>query len=199
MSPETGSGARSREATAVPLASSASRLDSLLAALDQAEIDHADDIAAVEQVHRPGALNLVHFTAMRQLDLRELQGDLMDVGITSSAVTGANVRATVVAARTLVSALRGDYDVEDLDALRRALTRGEDILDDNSRDLFGPMRDGRPTRIMVTLPSEAAEQPDLVAAFVRAGMDVARINCAHDDPTAWARMADNVMLWPART
>jgi pyruvate kinase len=187
--PDTRRGARS---PAVSLANSARRLDSLLAALDQAEIDHAGDIAAVEEVHRPGALNLVHFTTMRQLDLRELQGDLMDVGITSSAATGANVRAKVVAARTLVAALRGDNDGQDLDALRRALKRGEDILDDNSRDLFGPMRDGRPTRIMVTLPSEAADQPDLVAEFVHAGMDVARINCAHDDPAAWARMAHNV-------
>ena len=47
---------------------------------------------------------------------------------------------------------------------------------------------------MVTLPSEAAADPALVASFVTAGMDVARINCAHDGPTGWARMADNVRL-----
>ena len=41
----------------------------------------------------------------------------------------------------------------------------------------------------LTLPSEAADDPELVAAFVDAGMVVARINCAHDDPPAWARMA----------
>ena len=34
--------------------------------------------------------------------------------------------------------------------------------------------------------------PALVASLVDAGMDVARINCAHDDPAAWARMAANV-------
>ena len=192
MSPGTRRGAPSRAGAPVPLASSARRLDSLLAALDQAEIDHAGDIAAVDQVHRRGALNLVHFTTMRQLDLRALQGDLMDVGVTSLAATGAAVRAKVVAARTVVAALQGDNDVRDLDALRRALALGEDVLDANSRALFGAMRDGRPTRIMVTLPSEAADRPDLLAAFVHAGMDLARINCAHDDPIAWARMADNV-------
>jgi pyruvate kinase len=175
-----------------PLARTVGRLDALLAALDRAEVDHAADIAAVAEVHHAGALNLVHFTTMRQLDLRELQGDLMDVGITSLATTGADVRAKVVAARTLVAALQGERDVEDLDALRRALTSGERMLETNSRALFGPMREGRPTRIMVTLPSEAAHEPDMVAAFVRAGMDVARINCAHDDPTAWAQMADHV-------
>jgi pyruvate kinase len=191
MIPETRESA-SREATRAMLASVIHRLDSLLEALDQAETDHAADIAAVDEVHRSGALNLVHFTAMRQLDLRELQSDLMDLGITSSAAAGADVRAKVLAARTLVSALRGSDDIDDIDALRRALALGERILDDNSRALFGPMRDGRPTRIMVTLPSEAADEPGLVMECVGAGMDVARINCAHDDPTAWAQMARHV-------
>ena len=192
MNPQTGPGAQPRAASAVPLARSASRLDSLLVALDNAESEHARDIAAVDEVYRDGALNLVHFTAMRRLDLGALQGDLMDVGITSLAATGAAVRAKVVAARTVIAALRGDHHADDLDALRRALTRGEEILDSNSRALFGPMREARPNRIMVTLPQEAADQPDLVAGFVHAGMDVARINCAHDDPAAWARMVENV-------
>ena len=39
---------------------------------------------------------------------------------------------------------------------------------------------------MVTLPSEAATDPSLVAECVAAGMDIARINCAHDDTAAWA-------------
>ena len=192
MSTRTGGRPQERAEIPVPLAISASRLDSLLAALDRAAIHHAGDVEAVDEVHRPGALNLIHFTTMRQLDIRALQSDLMDVGVTSLAATGADVRAKVVAARVVVAALGGDNDVEDLDALRRALARGESILENNSRALFGPMREGRPTRIMVTMPSEAADQPDLVAAFVDAGMDVARINCAHDDPTAWARMADNI-------
>jgi pyruvate kinase len=192
MNSENRRDAQSHAAEPVSLASSADRIDSLLAALDTAETDHAGDIAAVDAVHRPGALNLVHFTTMRQLDVRALQSDLMDVGVASLAVTGADVRAKVVAARTVVAALRGDHDGLDLDALRRALLHGENLLHANSRALFGPMRDGRPTRIMVTLPSEAADQPDLVAAFVQAGMDVARINCAHDNPAAWERMAENV-------
>ena len=41
---------------------------------------------------------------------------------------------------------------------------------------------------MVTMPSEAAELPDLVRDLVAAGMDVMRINCAHDDAAAWRRM-----------
>ena len=41
---------------------------------------------------------------------------------------------------------------------------------------------------MVTMPSEAAEDQDLVRGMVEAGLDLARINCAHDDEYAWAAM-----------
>lgn len=41
---------------------------------------------------------------------------------------------------------------------------------------------------MVTIPSEAAEDPVLVRALLAHGMDCARINCAHDDAEVWGRM-----------
>ena len=45
---------------------------------------------------------------------------------------------------------------------------------------------------MVTLPSEAAHDYELVRHLVSSGMDVARINGAHDCPEAWEQMARNV-------
>ena len=45
---------------------------------------------------------------------------------------------------------------------------------------------------MVTLPSDAADGPGVAAELVRAGMDIARINCAHDTPAAWRTMAEYV-------
>jgi pyruvate kinase len=45
---------------------------------------------------------------------------------------------------------------------------------------------------MVTLPSEAASDGDLIASLVTAGMDCARINSAHDDAAAWTAMACRV-------
>jgi len=41
---------------------------------------------------------------------------------------------------------------------------------------------------MVTMPSEAARDYTIVRELVTAGMDVMRINCAHDDATAWEAM-----------
>ena len=45
---------------------------------------------------------------------------------------------------------------------------------------------------MATLPPEAATEPELVSNLVNAGMDCARINCAHDDPEMWGQMVENV-------
>jgi pyruvate kinase len=168
------------------------RLDALLGDLMRAQVEHVDVIGAVAEAHRRGALNLVHYTRLRQHDLRELQNDLMDIGATSLSSTEAHVRAKMLAARNVLAALRGVPGPWNLKAIDDALDEGDEILEANSQAIFGPMRPRRPTRIMVTLPGEAADDPALVAAFVAAGMDVARINCAHDDPPAWARMAASV-------
>jgi pyruvate kinase len=167
------------------------RLDTLLEDFVRAEAEHAQVISDVAEEHRRGAENLVHYTTLRQHDLRELQNDLMDIGVTSLATTEAHVRAKVRAARNVLAALRGDPGPWNLDEINHALDEGDDILAAKSDAIFGPMRPARPTRIMVTFPSEAANVPELVAEYLDAGMDVARINCAHDDPEAWARMVQN--------
>lgn len=175
-----------------PLVTAARQLDSLIDEMDDAALVHADEVAAVSGLHRRGALNLIHFTAMRSLDLRSLQDDLTNMGVTSLATTGTAVRAKVLAAREVVGSLAGERPIDDLGALRRATIDGETSLEVNCRNLLGALREERSTRIMVTLPSEAADDPNLIPDLVRAGMDVARINCAHDDPAAWERMATRV-------
>jgi pyruvate kinase len=52
---------------------------------------------------------------------------------------------------------------------------------------------------MVTLPSEAADDYLLVRHLISSGMDVARINGAHDEPLQWEQMARNVRKASAET
>jgi pyruvate kinase len=175
----------------LPLPELAARLDALLGVLDQSEADRAAAIAAVAPQHRAGAVNLVHYTALRQRDIRELQNDLLDLGATSLATTEADVRAKVMAARNVLGALLGE-PVQDLDRINAALDRGDALLEEHAEQVLGRIEPRCATRIMVTLPGEAAADPGLVADCVGAGMDLARINCAHDDEAAWAAMAGHV-------
>ena len=54
--------------------------------------------------------------------------------------------------------------------------------------MLGPPPARRHVHIMVTMPGEAARKYELVRKLVCSGMDCMRINCAHDDATAWAAM-----------
>ena len=168
------------------------RLDAILADLQSATLTYKSEIDAVCPQHREGAINLVHYAALRKVDLRDLQNDLMDLGATSLATAEANVHAKVLAARNVLAALAGDPGPWNLKAINAALDEGDKILDEHASALFGRHRPGQPTRIMVTVRSEAADDPALAVAFVRAGMDVARINCAHDGPAPWQRMIGHI-------
>ncbi len=170
----------------------AAQVEQLLADIERAERDAAEQIAACHPGNRAGATNLVHYTELRRHDVRELQGDLMDIGVSSLATTEANVRAKLFAARAALRALGGDPGPWELQAIDDAIDAGDDLLAAHAEQLLGPVRYHRHTRIMVTLPSEAAEDADLVRALVDEGMDLARINCAHDDEAAWAAMAGHV-------
>nr|WP_255526669.1 pyruvate kinase [Photobacterium sp. BZF1] len=47
---------------------------------------------------------------------------------------------------------------------------------------------------MVTMPSAAADDPGIIASFLKAGMGLMRINCAHDSADSWHKMIDNLRL-----
>jgi len=71
--------------------------------------------------------------------------------------------------------------------------RSADSIEDigcrrNTDALLGPAPAGRKVRIMVTMPSEAADDYHLVYNLLKQGMDCMRINCAHDNAADWLCM-----------
>ena len=173
----------------------ASELTALRDRLLCAEAEHADLISRVRDRHRASARNLVHYVALRRTDLRPLQEALSDAGLSSLGRMEAGVLGHVDAVLAAARALDGDPSpAHDDEALTPAAGRA--ILARNAENLLGPARRDRDARIMVTMPSEAATDPDLVARIAQAGMDLARVNCAHDDEDAWAAMITAVRDGP---
>ena len=76
---------------------------------------------------------------------------------------------------------------------------GNALLTQHTDAILGPVRRGRATRIMVTIPSEAADRPALIRDLVVAGMEVMRINCAHDGPEIWGRMIKHLRVAKRKT
>jgi len=74
----------------------------------------------------------------------------------------------------------------------RALRAGEGLIERRAREVFGPPPPDRRVRVLATLPSNAAQDPDVARRLVAAGADAVRINTAHDAPADWAAMAAHV-------
>jgi len=149
-----------------------------------------------------GTDNLAAYLALRTHDVRDLQVHLADLGLSSLGRCEAHVLPTLDA---LIAMLDLALDGERRDppsprvSISEASARAQATLQRNSTALFGYPRERRHPRIMVTLPSEAADDRGYVQALVTAGMDCARINCGHDTPPEWVRMADNVRAAAAET
>lgn len=164
-------------------------LDDLLDSVSAAEARWAPWLAAVDAGQRDSARNLVHYWALRQHDLRDLQGRLAGVGLSSLGRSESHVEDTLRTVAAAVAALAGDAWHPPSPAVAE---RGARVLRRRAADLLGPAPPRHRARIMVTLPGAVADDPALVRLLIRQGMDVARINCAHDDPAVWRAMARHV-------
>ena len=154
-----------------------------------AEQEFAVELAAVAPAMRESARNLVHYLAVRRLDVRELQDDLGRMGLSSLGRMEAHVMASLQAVLEVLHALLGRELPADLAAAPSVtFERGDALLTEHATAVLGPAAREVPVRIMVTMPGEAAEDPALIADLVEGGMDVMRINGAHDDFGAWKGM-----------
>ena len=173
------------------------RVRELLLRIRAAREVRLEGINGVAPRHRHSAVNLVDYTAVRSEDVRDLQIQLAGLGVSSLGRMESGVAEHLTAVARTLAAVAGlpDPQLPDLDP---GLLPGEDLrpgpvtLARNTVRLVGQAPEGRATRIMVTMPSEAAQDPALVSRMVAAGMDVARINCAHDGPQEWSSMIEHL-------
>jgi len=167
------------------------QLDDLLDSLEVAESEWSDWLAAVASGYGHSARNMVQYWAIRQYDLRKLQSRLGAFGLSSLGRSESHVEATLRLVRSAVVAMLEDtWHPPERAAV--SADEGRELLRRRAVELLGQAPARRETRIMITLPSEAAADPDLIRRLLDRGMNVARINCAHDDADAWRAMARHV-------
>lgn len=151
----------------------------------------SEQAALLQKVHpnyAVSARNLVHYLAVRSRELRNLQEGLSEMGISSQSHAEGYTLHNLANIRRLLLALLGKPwrnvpvypgpNIADSDRLLRRHTQY----------MFGKAHYTFHTRLMVTLPTEAAADEKLMEALIVNGMDVARINTAHDDPATWRQM-----------
>jgi pyruvate kinase len=144
----------------------------------------------------PSLVNLAHYVAMRRHELSDLQDRLAAYGLSSLGRSEAKVlhaiEALIATLQRLCQSSGDSYPTLD------AMTSGGRALIAECEKIFGPAHAGRHTYVMATLPPEAAQDEALIERLFAAGMDCARINCAHDDAGAWERMIANIKAAEAK-
>lgn len=146
----------------------------------------------LHESHRESAKNLLHYLALRRHDLRHIQDSLAIQGLSSLGRAESHVRANVDSIEHVVRRLLSTNDRESLSP-NDALTyeQGLSLLRTHTEMLLGPKPAHRMVRIMVTMPSEAAEDYHFVRKLLLDGMNCMRINCAYDDTRAWGKMIEH--------
>jgi len=155
------------------------------------ELEHAfaDVIKASHPGQRDSLRNLLHYLAVRQRDIRRLQNNLATLGVSSLGRMEAHTMASMQAVLDVLDLLCGDLGAsEDASARQLSIHDGRNTLEQNAAAVLGPLPPGNKTRIMVTMPGEAAQEPGLIRDLLKNGMSIMRINCAHDEPAVWLQM-----------
>ena len=145
-------------------------------------------IALVHPKRRAAARNLIDYLAVRRTDIRELQLDLYQTGLSSLGVLQGHVMASLDAVIRVLDRLSHlDSGATDTPS-RPAIMRHHQQLEKFADETLGvPCSPGQ-IRIMVTMPSESALDPEIIESLLSRGMNVMRINCAHDCPETWDGM-----------
>ena len=178
----------------------APRIETLIAKLGEIrsslvtlESDFLKRLSGVHPAWRKSANNLLHYLALRHHDIRLLQEELAELGLSSLGRTESHVMNTLDAVLKLLHHVAGrPSELPEQQPTYAGFNEGKALLVAHTRALLGAAPAHRGVRIMVTMSSEAADDYPLVRDLVSRGMNCMRINCAHDTPEIWAGMVENL-------
>ena len=124
--------------------------------------------------------NLLAYLALREHDLQDLQLELAERGLSSLGRLEGSVLHSL---RKVVHHV--GIEPKDTPLMLPDYAQAESILSRRSTALLGRPRPRHHTRIMVTLDPDVVRQPELLEQLLVKGMDIARVNCAHDTAHEW--------------
>ncbi|MDX2189391.1 MAG: pyruvate kinase [Bacteroidota bacterium] len=156
------------------------------------EVKQKELLNSLHKKNEKTLVNFVHYLALRKKDIRKLQFQLSNLGLSSLGRAESHVMYNLKAVENILKSLQGIEIKDNGKADILHLEDAKDLLIKHTDALFQKSKRERRVRIMVTIPSEAADNQHLVHALFESGMDVARINCAHDSQADWKKMIQNI-------
>ncbi|XP_039124516.1 plastidial pyruvate kinase 4, chloroplastic isoform X1 [Dioscorea cayenensis subsp. rotundata] len=151
------------------------------------------------------AANLIHYLAVHTLEVQQLKEELSSIGLLDFDNTTSHVLASITACIQLLENLshisaedrkniihmkiRDQVTAQSTDYARDAtISTMRKTKFMHARALFGSIQDKKDAHIMVTVGQEVISNKILLDDLLKAGADIIRINCAHDDPSIWSEI-----------
>lgn len=138
-------------------------------------------------------LNMYHYLKFRTHDSTALQDKLIKLGLSSLGRSQPHLLDSINQIIIILAKLQGsEYDQIDN---RLDYDRAYEIMQKKLR-IFGETIEHEPnrfaTKIMITLPSEAAQNEKVIPKLYNSGASLFRINTAHDTYAEWRSMAHTI-------
>ena len=133
-------------------------------------------------------LNMQDYISLKKHELVPLQQKLSSLGLSSLGMAHFHIMHTIEHELEWLSGALG-IPYTPSDAERISYDAAYELL--KARAAFLKPNDDRMAvpSVMITLPSDAAENPLFIETLQRPGIDICRINTAHDTPQTWRNMA----------
>lgn len=165
-------------------------VDKMRAAVDLRKTE----IGQVRPSQTASAVNLVQYLSLRGEDIRTLQDELHAFGLSSLTSSESHIlRQAQAILQRLGQALRP----EEISPCDYHMGRG--LIDTRARQLFGTKKNEAIPYLMVTYDVEFVDNYSLIQKLLEAGMNIARINCAHDNEEIWKNMIDLTTMASEKT
>lgn len=132
--------------------------------------------------------NLLCYLALREYDLSDLQLRLAEHGLSSLGTLEGQVL-------TSIEHVLKHFGIPAISTSSLCKITSKDassLLSKRSELMFGSSGNGRRTHIMVTLDSSDIHQHELIELLLENGMDIARINCAHNTRRDWQLLIEAI-------
>jgi pyruvate kinase len=152
----------------------------------EAEYNHKSILHNVHSSNVKRVKNLIHYLALRTFDIRNLQNDLHSFGLSSMASSESHIRGQLLSIFD-----RLNIDNEKSTDIYNYESSNRSILN-HQINLFGKKQIKTIPYIMVTFDNSLAIDYLKVEDLLVSGMNIARINCAHDDEITWLKMIQNI-------
>ncbi|WP_350286268.1 pyruvate kinase [uncultured Croceitalea sp.] len=169
-------------------------ISAITAIIDRCKVRAREASATLELVHpenRASAINLLQYQVLREFDLRGVQQSLKSLGLTRLANAEGHVLFSLLNTKYILEVMTGQTALT-IPTGSISIDSAEELLAHKTASLLGSTKPKRRVRIMVTQPTQAATDYELVYNMVKNGMDCARINCAHDNPEIWLAIINNI-------